>query len=248
MNIVTFNIRCANDPDGHSIAERAPRLRSLIQKYSPDIAGFQEVTSIWEPYIQTDYENEYTVFTKYRELRGRLEGCTLMWKKDKFTKLYDGAFWYSKTPWVSSMGDDIAYKCRRFCQYVGLKENETGKTFAVYNTHFGFGDSYQTESIELLKQTVDIISESSSLMIGDFNMKPDSAPYKRATELFTDANTLLENDMTTTYHGYGKVNDARIDYLFISGNVKPTGYKLLDEVFDGKYPSDHYGLYFSYDI
>ncbi len=249
MNIITFNIRCGNDPDGHSVSERAPRLCSVIKKYSPDVVGFQEVTPLWEPYIPSDYQDEYEVFTKYRDISGWPEGCTLMWKKDKFTKLYDGAFWFSKTPWVSSMGNDELYRCKRFCIYAALKENSSGKTVVVYNTHFGFGDEYQIESLNLLNQTADIIGEKYSLLTGDFNMTPKSAPYKHATEMFTDANTLLENDQTTTYHGYGKENNEHIDYLFLKGNsVTPTKYKLLDESFDGKYPSDHYGLYFELDL
>ena len=37
IKVVTFNLRCANDPDGHSIDERAPRLKTVLDRL--DAAG-----------------------------------------------------------------------------------------------------------------------------------------------------------------------------------------------------------------
>ena len=42
MITISFNIRCANDPDGNSIKERAERLKAVLDKYNADIIGFQE--------------------------------------------------------------------------------------------------------------------------------------------------------------------------------------------------------------
>lgn len=42
VNIISFNIRCSNDPNGHSVAERAPRLAEITARYNADIIGFQE--------------------------------------------------------------------------------------------------------------------------------------------------------------------------------------------------------------
>ena len=49
MKVITFNIRCKDDQGGNSIAERAPRLKTILDKYDADIIGFQEVTEKWMP-------------------------------------------------------------------------------------------------------------------------------------------------------------------------------------------------------
>ena len=37
LKMMTFNVRCCNDADGHSIAERAPRCMAIIKDYDPDL-------------------------------------------------------------------------------------------------------------------------------------------------------------------------------------------------------------------
>ncbi len=249
MKVVTFNILCAGKDGGHTIAERAPRLNTLINRYSPDVLGFQEVRPTWEPFI-AELSETYTILHKYRdnEKKEKKEGCSILWKKDKYELVDDGIFWYSKTPWVSSMGDDEAFHCKRICMYVVLKEIATDKQFAFFNTHLGFGDNYQIESVELLKQTVDIVGEKNTMIVGDFNFRPDTPAYNRAAAYFTDANVALGECSDTTYHGFGKTTGARIDFLFLNEGVTPKAYKLMDETFEGKFPSDHYGLCFDVEL
>ena len=52
IKVVSFNIRCANDKNGHSREERAPRLMSAIKSREPDVIGIQEYIPMWEPYFE----------------------------------------------------------------------------------------------------------------------------------------------------------------------------------------------------
>ncbi len=248
MKIVTFNIRCANDPDGHSVTERAPRLLKIIEECDPDIIGFQEMRPHWESLICPDYGDKYVIFNKYRD-KSNAESSPILYKKDKFDEIDRGWFWYSKTPWVESLGDDAIYHCKRICQWVILRERASDKVFCYYNTHFGFGDDYQVESVKLIKETVDVIG-GPAVITGDFNMRPTTPAYAEMVKHFADANMLLEQDDRVTFHGYGKkTEDCRIDYCFITPDtVEATKYRYLNQTFDGKYPSDHYGLYFELHI
>ena len=63
LKIISFNIRCCDDKDGNSIAERAPRLAEITGKYDADIIGFQEYTVPWEKEIEKFYP-EYEMFSK----------------------------------------------------------------------------------------------------------------------------------------------------------------------------------------
>ncbi len=248
MKIITFNIRCADDENGHSVDERAPRLKSILEKYDADIIGFQEVTPKWYEIIKNDYASKYEIFNKFRchELP---ESAPILWKKDVFKCLDQGYFWFSETPWVESFGNDVKYHCKRICEWCKFLEIKTGREFYYFNTHFGFGDEYQIQSVDLIKRTADILSAKAFVITGDFNMLPSSAGYKRMTQFYTDVNTLITNYTGTTFHKYGKVNDEHIDYCFINEDtVSAEGYRMIDDKIDGKYPSDHYGILFELNI
>lgn len=81
-------------------------------------------------------------------------------------------------------------------------------------------------------------------------MIPDSMGYRTMTEYFTDVNAVTARDMRTTFHGYNpaKNPDEHIDYCFTDKNIEPINQKIIDETVEGKYPSDHYGLYIELDL
>ena len=66
LKFISFNIRGDDDPNGHSIAERAPRLKTFIDECDPDIMGFQEYLPKWEAYIEMDYTHDFEFFVKGR--------------------------------------------------------------------------------------------------------------------------------------------------------------------------------------
>ncbi|MBQ7353821.1 MAG: endonuclease/exonuclease/phosphatase family protein [Clostridia bacterium] len=246
IKIISFNIRCCDDKDGNSIKERAPRLAEITKKYDADIIGFQEFTVPWENEISRLYP-EYEMFNKYRS-KSELESAPILWKKDKFECLKTGYFWLSDTPEVESRGWDSLYNCWRMCEYVVLKHIESGKVFTHMNTHFGFGDKGQVDSSKLIYEYSKKISQNPTLLTGDFNMTPESKGYCEMIKHFTDVNTVTINDRRTTYHGYGRVDNEHIDYCFINEKIKPLSLKIIDETIEGKFPSDHYGLFVELDI
>ena len=242
LKVVSYNIRFIDDPDGHSIKERAQRLNKIIQPYNPDIIGFQEYTPKWEEYITEYFGHEYEIFNKYRS---DPEGTPILWKKNKFRCLDKGYFWYSDTPEIESKGWDQRCDCYRICLYVVLKEIDTGKTIKYLNTHFGFGDRGQTLSAGLLYDYCTRTGNFPTIVTGDFNMIPDSPGYREMTKHFTDVNKVTTDYRGDTYHGYHPEEDhnEHIDYCFISSGVIPEAFKILDETVDGKFASDHWGLF-----
>ena len=104
MKVVSFNIRSASDPNGHSFDERAPRMKKVIDRIDPDLIGFQEVVPGWMKHIPEDYSEKYEIFHKYRCETFDIEGCTILWKKDLFECIEKGYFWLSDTPNIVSRG------------------------------------------------------------------------------------------------------------------------------------------------
>lgn len=63
----------------------------------------------------------------------------------------------------------------------------------------------------------------------------------------TDDTRLIakETQSGITFHDYGKIKDegqGPIDYIFVSKNTKSSLYKIIDNTFNGMYPSDHYPI------
>ena len=132
LKVISFNIRCCDDKDGHSIPERAPRLHAAIAPRNPDLIGLQEYRPAWEAHIEKYFGEEYEIFNKYRSTESP-ESAPILWKRDQFTCLDKGYFWLSDTPDVESRGWDERYHCHRICEYVLLQDRESGKSFVFFS-------------------------------------------------------------------------------------------------------------------
>lgn len=245
LKVISFNIRCRDDKNNNSIKERAPRLDKIISSYGADLIGLQEYRPAWRRHIRKNFGDKYDMYIKYRtRIIGR-EATPILWRKDRFECLKKGYFWLSDTPWKQSKGWDEKYNIPRMCVYVVLRDRGSGKIFTFMNTHLGFGDAGQIKSVNLIYEYSKKISSFPTFIVGDFNMNPDSLSYELMSKKFTDVNSVTENDIRATYHGYHpeKKTDNHIDYIFADKNIKPVLFKIIDDAEDGLFPSDHYGLY-----
>jgi endonuclease/exonuclease/phosphatase family metal-dependent hydrolase len=249
LKIISYNIRYTDDPGGNSIDERQPRLKAVIDKYDPDLVGFQEATPRWITHIYNDYGAEYEIRYKYRAASNS-ESTPLMFKKDKFELLDEGYFWLSETPETESKG--WGTELWRICNWVKLKVKATGKTVLYYNTHMGGEKDHHIGAANLILQRAESkggFKNSAVFLTGDFNMTPWSPGYSVLMESakFSDVNEDLNQDKSTTTNGYNEGEDKNghiIDFCFYSpAKAVPLVYKVLNEKhFDG-YVSDHRGLY-----
>lgn len=247
MKVLTFNIRFTDDKNGNSIEERAPRLKKIIDEIKPDVIGFQECTPKWLSIIEEYWSGEYEIFNKFRKEDNK-ESTPILWRREGFSCSDKGYFWLSDTPEEESGGwDDCG--CYRICTYATLKCLSCGKEFLFINTHFGFGDENQVKSVELTARKNKEISDKPTFITGDFNMKPEFPAYKRMTELYRDVNAETARDFNTTFHNYDLNHTGdHIDYCFIDEGVKPLASKVIYDLVDGGFPSDHYGILFELEI
>lgn len=236
LKMLSFNIRCANDPDGHSIPERAPRVAELLREHKADIVGFQEYHLRWDASwsIVTDPDYE-----EMKVDRGDGEGLVLWWRKDKFRCLQKGHFWFGDDPNSPSTDWDEKYHKPRICAYLVLEDVESKTVFAYLNVHYGFGAAGQIKNAALLQQLAEKLGYP-AVIAGDFNMEPGTPGYAAMAERFTDANAVTSRLAENSYHGYGLKEGMLLDHCFVTHGVKPLSYALITKTFDGKYPSDHY--------
>lgn len=246
LKVITFNVRCIDDKDGHAILERAPRLAAITAKYGADLMGFQEVKPAWEAPLAELFAKDYEIFLSYRHHGWDKEGCALLLRKGQFECHKQGHFWLSDTPEEESNGWDELNHHYRICQYALLRHKESGTCFTVMNTHFGFGEEGQKKSAELIARYAKTLSDDPTFVMGDFNLQSVDAPYAILTRHFTDVNAATAKDPNFTYHGYHPERcdpaEGPIDFFFADAAVTPVDCKRMTETVEGKFPSDHYGL------
>ena len=250
IKVVSFNILCVDGKENYLISDRAPRLKAVISPFDPDVIGIQEYRDPWEKHFKEQFP-EYEMYNEWRSNDAGRESGPILYKRDKFTLIDKGHFWYSDTPEVMSGSEwDEAFHCNRICEYVVLAEKSSGKRFAFMNTHFGFGDNGQVKSAKLLASYAKKLSDYPLFITGDFNTFAGSPAYAELTKHFSDVNALTAKDDGNTYHGFGNVTEKQgpIDYCFIGDKVKPLSFSVIRELVDGFYPSDHYGLKIELEI
>lgn len=241
LNVASFNILCVDAPNGNSIVQRAPRVKTVLSALNADLIGFQEATPAWMDHLTRDYGDAYELYNVYRSETSP-ESTPIAWKRDRFRCLDRGTMWFSDTPEIPSQGWDELYHCPRIFSWVRLQERSSGREFCFLNTHFGFGDNCQTRSAQMLISFVRRMG-CPCMITGDFNMEMDSAGYQVMSEFFRDVNARTADDRGATFHGFDPDKFAEhIDYCFTTGDVHADSCRILRQKVDGQFPSDHYAL------
>lgn len=245
IKVVSYNIRCANDPDGNSLDEREWRLDEILQKYDADIMGFQEVTEGWEGRLHMMLSDEYDYVMVYRSEDGGKEANPIFYKPSKFKLLDAGYFWLSETPEEMGKGWDADHY--RICTWVKLKVRKTGAEFIYFNTHVDYKAGPQVPSAELLISRMKSIGGGlGGIVTGDFNLTHSAPAYTTMCGYFADSNMATVKDTSQgTFPNYGKNKNGGniIDYCFFTPKkMKAISYKVMTDLVDGKYASDHFGV------
>lgn len=257
MKIMSFNLLCGGE-GGRDWPCRAEMVLDLIRRTDPDTLGVQEAHHGW---IETlcaglpDYD-----FVGIGRDDGKTKGeySAVFYKKEKYDLLASGSFWLSETPDVPGVkGWDAA--CVRICSYAKLREKDTGRRFVHFNTHLDHrGLVAMQKGAELVtKKAEEICPDLPAFFTGDFNVTPDSAPYRTVIAGgFRDAREEAPvRDDSPTFHCEVYVTDAYreapsiIDYCFVKGDVTVRSFRVLRDVYPGDlYPSDHFPVLAEVDL
>ena len=243
VRVMSFNIRCGE------FADRGEIVPQLIADYNPDSLGLQECTYDWFNYLRLFLNKEYGFVGVGRDTGNRMADCgemsLVLYRKDKYNLLDSGTFWLSETPDEVSLGWDGA--CRRICTWVLLENKETGEKYAHVNTHLDHvGPLARTNGVELVKEKA-LSFDVPTVVTGDFNFQKGTDLYNSlVTGGLSDTQDMAEYTMTgKTYHGYnGGSEGTPIDFICVNDKITEVEtYKIVRDMYDGKYTSDHYPIY-----
>ncbi len=247
MNIITFNIRLNTPNDGiNAWPNRIDMVCGLLKFHDPDIFGLQEALHGQIEDIQKnlpDYE-WFGVGRDDGEKAG--EFSPIFFIKTKFILIENGTFWLSETPEKPGKGWDAAFN--RVVTWGKFKSKVTGKQFLVFNTHFDhIGNEARKNSAFLIRDKIKEISNNQGLpviLVGDFNLEPESEPIGLIKTFMYDAREITETPPygpIGTFNGFGwdAPLENRIDYIFVQGSIKVLKYAVITDSKEKRWPSDH---------
>ena len=247
ITIMSFNIRYFAHDDffKKSWFYRAPLVVNNVKQEQPDIIGFQEVQPIHEKYLKKHLLG-YEFIVAYRTKMEPKEGMLLAYRRDRFTAEKEGMFWVSETP--EKMSKDWGSASYRVAAYAKLLDKKTNKYVSIIDTHLdNASDKAREEGIRVLIEQVNSLKLVNPILLGDMNDFDDSIMYEYAINHgYVDALKVADASYVgtgATYQAYGKkINHKRIDYFFLDPSIHVNDYHVVDKLYDGVYPSDHFPI------
>lgn len=248
IDIATYNIRYDFEHDGiNQWQYRKDHVFEQIREGNYDVIALQEV--LHGP-LQTFKELEdYDYFGLGRD-DGKEAGeyNPIFYKKDKFKLLDKGVFWLSKTPDTPS--SDWNSGCKRMLTYVCLETVQTGKQFVFVSTHLDNASELArvNQAQILLEFKENYAFDMPIIICGDFNAYPDSEPIKLMESKINHVHNLTDNitGPLGTYNDFDHQVDVetlnKIDYIFVSEDIKVDNVCTHIKKHEGKFVSDHFML------
>lgn len=247
IRIMSFNLRCASDPDG-SVYDRSKIATEIILKYAPDSFGVQEETPKWKRILSRRLRGKYVGVGVARDPFGPwTEYNCIYYLRDKYNLIDNGTFWLSETP-EEKYSVSFDSQCRRIATWAVLEDKETGEKYTHINTHLDhvLESTRVSQSEVLLNEMSKLQTQGTVICTGDFNTYNDGEVYAAMTAKADDAASVAKNtDGGITFHDYGKITDETegpIDFIFLTKGTKAETYKIIRNTVSGMYPSDHYPI------
>jgi endonuclease/exonuclease/phosphatase family metal-dependent hydrolase len=226
---------------------RLPRILKIIEDHRLDVIGAQELKENQVADLREALgPGGYKLVGRGRLAEGKSEGVYVIYNARRFDCTASDTFQLSETPdvWGSSSWGS-AYP--RTCVWVQLKDRESGKEFRLYNTHLdNVSELARKKGMELTvgKINADVSAGMTAFLTGDFNneLKPGNAiDYVRKSMNDTaELSVTPHQGPAKTLHGYNLQPVTLIDYVFVKGKVRVLSHATLDDLPDGKFPSDHF--------
>lgn len=249
LKLMTFNVRFDHDQDPFLWADRIEVLTKIVEKYTPDVIGFQEVKEMMYEDLKEKLGAAYASYGVLRSEDDGAEMSAIFVQKSRFTLNHPYTFWLSEIPEEPfSVGWDAALP--RVASAVTVTSNEMDEDlFVMMNAHFDHeGVEARVKSAELIRNKMEGIQDKglAVMLSGDFNFPPTDSAYdilttpKWVSDSYSSM-TDVERVNALTFHDFtGDTKGDPIDYIMVSAPYVITKTEIIRDVVDGVFPSDHY--------
>jgi endonuclease/exonuclease/phosphatase family metal-dependent hydrolase len=253
LRVMTLNLRVRTVLDGRNIwDQRRDLVVERVRAFDPDLLGTQEGLDSMVTFLR-ERLNDYTFFGAGRsDGKRRGEMSAVFFKTARFEMLDGGHFWLSSTPEIpGSRGWGATVP--RMVTWVKLRPSDGASTFCWFNTHFeAFSGRVRRQSARLLRDRMSPIAGAMpSVVTGDFNSGPGSAPYRTLLaeqsppasslhDVFRAAHPVATLGEGTVHFFTGWRCGPRIDWILASTHFQTIAAH-IDHIRGTRgYPSDHF--------
>lgn len=228
MKIMTYNIQHGIDYihrlKTKEVVINLDKIAEIIKNENPDIIGLNEVYDAPVAYLENQAKEiaekigYYYYFGKAISIKGGYYGNAILsrypFKEIKLISIPD--------PKVKD--EDAYYETRSM---INAKINIDDKQYNVFVSHFGLAKTEQINAINTLKENINGLD--SVIFMGDLNMEPNNDNLKEISKWLNTYNTVKKSFPS---------NDPkiRIDYIFLSRDIKCLKSEVLDVVFSDHLP------------
>lgn len=240
--------------------ERREQAVQIIRGSKASVIGVQELSPSMREDIASLLGTEYSVLGNGRfQAPARKESdehSDIIIKNEDASVQFVKTFWLSKNPEKLSRAYYAMFP--RICTVVEIYLYSAGRSIRIFNTHLDhICGVARILGIEVILQYMSRLHQERpmpSVLMGDFNCKPQSRPiqllHNQVTGYpnlhLTDAYSHLPpEEIQNTLHyfrGKNKAGSMPIDYIFVSDDFEILKTHIWTDPVEGCYPSDHYPL------
>lgn len=246
LKVMSYNVLYDMKKEGREANCRSEMVSTILGE-APDVFGTQENNAEHHKFF-TENLPEYSSCLGADETLSNY----IYWKTDKFNLIKKGYFYMSDTPAVRSKYEGS--NSYRSFTYVILEVKETGKQFLFIDVHTDYHaeESVRVKQLAALTSLLPKINKNNLPMIilGDFNTTPTkvngAVPYflkDNPTIGMTSEVAQSKGDTggTLAVSGFTKRDNRYIfDYILVTTDkIYTQYYSVVNNIKNGKYPSDH---------
>lgn len=261
IRVVSFNLkRDFGIPlrRSHKWMERREIAARLIRDSGASIVGVQELSPQMRSDVSALLNYDYTIVGDGRyasQQSSSNEHSDIILKNEDVLAGNVKTFWLSKDPDRLSRAYFALFP--RVCTVVEVRIKQLDRSIRVFNTHLdhmcGLARMLGVRVILDKMQQMNRENPMPTVLMGDFNCKPNSKPIQflrgsmqKLPVSLVDVYSHFEPEkISNTLHYFtGKIKPGAqpIDYIFVSDDFEVLDVSIRTDSFEGLYPSDHYPL------
>jgi len=265
LKLMTYNLKFASPTYVPSWEVRRDMQIDLIRKYAPDVIGTQEGLKEQIDYL-ADHLPEYVAIGEGRKGGDDDEHMAIFFRRDKFRLREMHSFQLSATPDIIGSGPEVNPRMVTWVRLALVNRTKEGekstypqdyrghwennREIYIFNTHYFNGPDAALAKLNasklILKRINDLNrfgeweTERPLFLMGDFNCRPGTPPYR---ELVGDKDSTNPDLLKNTFEDLNK-----IDWILYKGAVKVLKYEEVTYNVNGVYPSDHKPIYVEVEL
>lgn len=250
VTAMSFNLRVPVDTAPNDWASRKARIEIIIKKQKADFLGVQEAVPLFIADLSKDIKH-YSYVGRGRDIGGLGEGTQIFFDNRRWVvdETDQGTLQFSSTP-LEVGSNDWGMQWPRIFTWARMIEKKSGKAVYVFNTHFPLKELERSSSVKLLIETIAKRKNQFDpvILMGDFNACDNEASMKYIVgengagfAMRDTYKALFPNDTQTTFNGFGtNKSECRIDYIYTYLAKKIINAKIIMDMPQGGYASDHF--------